>query len=190
MNARFIGQGAFRPGAWRVAAWSAAGLVLLAPLIAMGFTDEVAWTGGDFAAAALLLAGGGAVVEAAAWRSKAPMFRAGAVLAAAAGLLVVWTSGAVGLIGDGRGGLEAGFLAAPAAALIGAFAAGPNAAALSRAMAGAAAVQLAGGAAALLLQRGGAAEALTTALASAAFGAMWAASALCFLRAKAEPAAR
>lgn len=37
--------------------WWVAGALLLAPLVAMQVTDEVHWTGFDFAAAAMLLAG-------------------------------------------------------------------------------------------------------------------------------------
>ena len=51
--------GGRRGSRWRIAAWSVAALVLLIPLIAMQFTDEVNWSGGDFVFAALLLLGVG-----------------------------------------------------------------------------------------------------------------------------------
>ena len=48
---------------WRIAAWAAAALILLLPLVAMQFTEEVRWTASDFAAAAALLGGGALLFE-------------------------------------------------------------------------------------------------------------------------------
>jgi len=46
----------------RIIGWSLVGLILLAPLVAMQFTREVAWTASDFLFAGVLLIGGGGVV--------------------------------------------------------------------------------------------------------------------------------
>ena len=44
-----IGRNGERRGSvWRIAAWGLAGLILLLPLVAMQFTDEVEWTASDF----------------------------------------------------------------------------------------------------------------------------------------------
>ena len=48
---------------WRVAAWSAAVLLLPLPLVAMQFTDEVAWTTSDFAVFGACLLGVGLAFE-------------------------------------------------------------------------------------------------------------------------------
>lgn len=48
----------------RIAVWGAICALLLAPLVAMRFTEEVVWTAGDFAAATALLAIVGGAFEA------------------------------------------------------------------------------------------------------------------------------
>jgi hypothetical protein len=87
-------------GGWRIAGWSLAALILLLPLVAMRFTDEVTWTGGDFVFAAVLIGGLGLAFELSVRRSRSPAYRAGAAFALAAAFLVVWANGAVGMIGD------------------------------------------------------------------------------------------
>jgi len=47
--------GGRRGSRWRIAAWAAAALLLLLPLVAMQFTDEVVWDVADFAFAGALL---------------------------------------------------------------------------------------------------------------------------------------
>lgn len=84
---------------WRIAAWSAAALVLLLPLVAMQFTDEVNWTVGDFAFAAALLGGVGVAFELTARRTGDTAYRAAIGVALAAAFILVWMNGAVGIIG-------------------------------------------------------------------------------------------
>lgn len=77
----------------------ATAMILLAPLVAMQFTRQVAWTGGDFAAAALLLAGAGLAClrtarRAARWR---PWQRVAAVGALALAFSALWVELAVGV---------------------------------------------------------------------------------------------
>jgi hypothetical protein len=86
---------AFTP--WRAAMWGVGALMLLAPLAAMPFTDEVRWDGADFAAAALLLATLGAAIEIAVRAIRAPMWRIVACAAACALAATVWIDAAVGL---------------------------------------------------------------------------------------------
>lgn len=81
----------------RVAIWSGIALVLLAPLVAMRFTDEVNWTGFDFAAAALLLGGAALAWEGVLRMRIGARTRALAGVGIAAVLLTVWAEGAVGI---------------------------------------------------------------------------------------------
>ena len=92
--------GGRRGSLWRIAAWSVAALVLLIPLIAMQFTDEVNWSGGDFVFAALLLLGVGIPLELVVRKTGNAAYRAGAVVALGAAFLTVWVNGAVGIIGS------------------------------------------------------------------------------------------
>jgi len=88
----------------RLAGWTGAGLLLLAPLVAMQVTEEVVWTPGDFAFAAALLLGVGVPIELAVRKTGSFAYRAGAGVALLAAFLMVWSSGAVGIT-DGAGDL-------------------------------------------------------------------------------------
>jgi len=85
---------------WRVAGWSIAGLLLLLPLVAMQFTDEVRWTPFDFAVAAVMLGGVGLIFEVTARATRNAAYRGAVAVALAAAFLLVWINGAVGIIGD------------------------------------------------------------------------------------------
>lgn len=84
----------------RLAAWTIAALVLLAPLVAMRFTDEVAWTASDFAFAALLILSVGVPLELAARSRWGAAYRLGAMLALGVWFATLWLTGAVGIIGS------------------------------------------------------------------------------------------
>jgi hypothetical protein len=116
---------------------------LALPLVAMLFTDQVAWTARDFAAMALLLAAAGLGWELATRRSASPAFRAGAAVALAAALLLVWANAAVGVVGGEDAPVNRLFDLIPATALAGALFARFRAAGLARALAATAAAQLA-----------------------------------------------
>lgn len=76
-------------------------LLLLVPLVAMRFTAEVNWTSSDFVVAWVLLAGTAFAYRLLATRKIANLaYRAGAALAVAASLLIVWINLAVGIIGS------------------------------------------------------------------------------------------
>lgn len=92
--------GESRENAWRIVGWSAVALVLVAPLVAMQFTDEVNWTGIDFVFAAGLLITVGGLFELAMRKSGDVAYRAAIGVALAAALLLVWVNGAVGIIGS------------------------------------------------------------------------------------------
>ncbi len=82
---------------WRKAAWCAAVGVLLLPLLAMQFTDEVRWTVSDFVFAALLLFGSMGAYEVAARMTRDTAYRAGAGVAIATLFLLTWSNAAVGI---------------------------------------------------------------------------------------------
>ncbi|MEP0546704.1 MAG: hypothetical protein ABJF88_07225 [Rhodothermales bacterium] len=92
--------------------------MLLLPLIAMQFTDEVDWTGSDFVFAAVLLFGSLGLFELAVRKSGDAAYRAGAGVALAAVFLLVWVNGAVGLTDSAADVLF--FLLVPAVAIVGA----------------------------------------------------------------------
>lgn len=116
-----------RPGdrvkAWiRRAAWLAAGLLLLAPLVAMQFSDAVNWGRGDFLVAGLLLlivCGG---LELALRGPADCAYRAAAVTALLGGLLQAWANLAVGIVGAPGNPANVFFFALPALMLAGALA--------------------------------------------------------------------
>ena len=74
--------------------------ILLVPLVAMQFTSEVNWTGGDFIVAAVLLAGTGLLFELARSKLRTRKTRLLATAVIALGFLFVWTELAVGIVGS------------------------------------------------------------------------------------------
>ena len=138
--ARDAGKG--RAGLLRLALWGGAGLLLLAPLIAMQFTDEVAWTTFDFAFAAGMLGGIGLGLELAVRRTGSAAYRIGAAVALAAAFFLVWITGAVGIIGSERDDANLLYGGVLLAALVGALAARFRPAGLAWAMAAAALAQV------------------------------------------------
>lgn len=84
---------------WRIAGWSTAAALLLLPLLAMQFTDEVAWDLADFALAGGMVVGVGVTYEVAAKTTGNIAYRAAVGVALAAAFILVWASLAVGLVG-------------------------------------------------------------------------------------------
>lgn len=164
-------------GPWRIAGWGLAVLALLTPFLAMQFTGEVNWTGSDFMFAAVLIGGVGLLFELTVRLSDDKSYRAGVGLALAASFLTIWASGAVGMIGDEGNPLNLMFAGVLAVALLGAAIAGFRPAGMARAMAVAAAAQLAASGAGMFTDlRGG--------IVSALFALIWLASAAMFRRAE------
>jgi len=83
-----------------IVAGLAAASLLLVPMFAMLFTDEVAWGPGDFAVAGFLLVGASVSFRLVTRKSRDLVYRAAVGLAIAAALLLIWTNLAVGLIGS------------------------------------------------------------------------------------------
>lgn len=84
----------------RIAAWATAALILLLPLVAMQFTDEVTWDVVDFAVAGALLVGAGVTYELVVKKTGNTAYRAAVGVALAAAVILVWANGAVGIIGN------------------------------------------------------------------------------------------
>jgi hypothetical protein len=78
----------------------ATAFILLLPLVAMQFTDEVAWGLTDFVVAGVLLFGTGLTYELVARKGSNIAYRVAVGVALAAALLLVWISLAVGIIGS------------------------------------------------------------------------------------------
>lgn len=78
-----------RPSRWRIRAWGAAALLLLLPLVAMQFTDEVDWDVGDFAIFGAMLVVAGGIYELAARMTENNAYRAAVGVALAAAFIAV-----------------------------------------------------------------------------------------------------
>ena len=97
------------------------GGLLLIPLIAMQFTDEVVWTLSDFMFAGILIFGTGLAYKLITRKSETQMYRMAVGLACATGFLLVWANGAVGIIGSEANPINLWFYGVPVVGLIGAF---------------------------------------------------------------------
>ncbi|HZF29236.1 MAG TPA: hypothetical protein VE907_08975 [Gammaproteobacteria bacterium] len=127
----------------RMVAWTAViGFILLLPLIAMQFTDEVVWDGLDFAAAAALLIGAAVTYELVARTRAGIAYRAGVAVAVATGFALAWANGAVGIIGNEHDDVNLIFAGVLAVALIGALLARFRPIGMARAMAATALAQV------------------------------------------------
>ena len=78
----------------------ATAFILLIPLVAMQFSDEVNWSVFDFVVAGALLFGSGLAFELVARKGGNVAYRAAVGVAVAAALLLVWINLAVGIIGS------------------------------------------------------------------------------------------
>lgn len=96
---------------WRIAAWGVAVLLLLTPLAAMQFTDEVVWTLSDFIFAGILIFGALGAYEAAVRMTDDGAYRAGSGLAIGAAFLMTWVNAAVGITDSDADGLYLGVVA-------------------------------------------------------------------------------
>lgn len=85
---------------WRVIGWGGAVALILTPLVAMQFTEEVNWDETDFIVAAVIFGIVGGLIELAVRKSANWYFRFGSVFAVLAGFMVIWSNLAVGMIGN------------------------------------------------------------------------------------------
>lgn len=89
-----------RYNVWRIIGWSSAVALILTPLVAMQFTNEVNWDETDFLFAAIIFGIVGGLIELAMRVSSSWYYRLGAMFAVLAGFMVVWSNLAVGMIGN------------------------------------------------------------------------------------------
>jgi hypothetical protein len=85
---------------WRMAPWMTAGLLLLLPLIAMLFTDEMNWDETDFIVFGTMLLGACGAYELAARMTGNTAYRAAVGVAVVAAFILIWMNLAVGIIGS------------------------------------------------------------------------------------------
>ncbi len=76
-------------------------LLLMVPLVAMQFTNEVNWSAGDFILMGALLFGTGSILVLVLRQSDNMVFRAAVTVAIGTTFLMIWANLAVGLIGAG-----------------------------------------------------------------------------------------
>jgi hypothetical protein len=94
-------DGGRRVSGRRMAAWAAVvALILLVPLVAMQFTDEVKWGLFDFVFAGTVLFGASLTYELVAAKGGTTAYRVAVGVAVATALALVWVNAAVGIIGD------------------------------------------------------------------------------------------
>lgn len=79
---------------------TAVAIVLLIPLIAMQYTNEVNWDAFDFIAATVLLMGAGMTYKLVSVRLSVVPYRRGVGIAVGTSLVLIWTNLAVGIIGS------------------------------------------------------------------------------------------
>jgi len=164
---------------WRMVGWSIPALLLLLPLVAMQFTDEVNWTASDFVFACVLFGSVGLAFELIVRKSVSLAYRSGAALAVVAAFLTIWVNGAVGMIGSEDNPYNFLFGGVLVLALTGAIVARFEPGGMARAMAVAAIAQAALGAFGLTADaRGG--------VLSMAFAGLWLLSAALFRNAAGE----
>lgn len=169
---------------WRIAAWTAAGLILLLPLVAMQFTDQVNWDVSDFVIFGALLLGVGFTFEVAARKTGSPAhntaYRAGVGLALLAAFLVVWVNGAVGFIGSENNDANLMYFGVLAVGIVGALIARFESPGMARAMIATTGAQVLAFVVALAAGWG------VTWLVTVIFSALWLGSALMFRNATRE----
>ena len=119
---------------WRIAGWSIAVTLWLLPLLAMQFTNEVAWELSDFVIAAVLLGGAGLLLELTVRKSGSSAYRSGMVVAVLATLVLIWINGAVGIIGNENNPLNLMFGGVIVVGLVGALISKFKAPGMARAM--------------------------------------------------------
>lgn len=119
---------------WRIMPWIAAPLLLIAPAVAMQFTHEVQWSGGDFALMAVLLALVCGGFELAMRLSASWSYRLACLIALGGAFLMVWANLAVGIVGNPDNPANPVFFGVLAVGLSGALIARFRASGMARAM--------------------------------------------------------
>ena len=84
----------------RPLAWGGAGVLLLAPWVAMQFTYEVAWTGSDFIIFGAMLLAASVAFEMATRVARVPSHLLASLIAIGAAFLLLWANLAVGIVDE------------------------------------------------------------------------------------------
>lgn len=105
---------------WRVIGWGFAAVLLAMPAVAMRFTEEVNWTGGDFVFAAVVFGLVGLGIELTVRASRSWAYRGAAALAVLSAFMIVWANAAVGMIGSEDSSYNLWFLGLVPLAIVGA----------------------------------------------------------------------
>jgi hypothetical protein len=142
--------GSRRARFWRIGPWAAAALILLTPLVAMPFTDEVVWDETDFAVMGAMLFGGCGAYELAARMTGNVAYRAAAGVAVVAAFILVWMNLAVGIIGSEDNSANLMYAGVLAVGVLGAFLVRFKPRGMARALAATALAQVSVGAIALI----------------------------------------
>ena len=100
MSGNLKDSSGWRRNRWRILGWSFAAIMLLLPLIAMQFTNEVDWDASDFIIFGVMLGTVGGAVELAARMTPDKAYRTATGVALAAAFILIWINGAVGIIGN------------------------------------------------------------------------------------------
>ena len=119
----------------------ATALLLLVPLLAMRFTDEVNWTALDFTVAGALLFGAGLAFVLLTRKAPRSAYRLAAAITMGTALMLVWGNLAVGLIGSEHNPANLMYAGVIAVEIIGVFLARFAPSAMSRALFATAATQ-------------------------------------------------
>ena len=172
--------GGRRERGWRIAVWGTAALVLLLPLLAMRFTEEVAWAPTDFAIFGAMLVGACGTYELAARATGNNAYRAAVGVALAAAFILVWMNLAVGIIGSEDNPANLMYGGVLAVGIIGAIIARVQPHGMARALVGAALAQALVAVIALIAGLG------YTLILTGFFVALWLTSARLFRRAAQE----
>lgn len=157
------------------------GLILLVPLLAMQFTDEVAWSPFDFAFAGALLFSIGLAYELITRKASNIAYRAAVSVALLTALLLVWINGAVGIIGSEDNPANLMYLGVLAVLIVGALVAQLRPQGMARVLFTTALAQASVTVIALITERS--ANMIQLVMLNAFFVALWVGSALLFRRA-------
>lgn len=134
----------------RYGPWAGAAALLLLPLVAMQYTDEVQWTAFDFVIAGVMFLSVLIPWELANRASSSVAYRVGAGVTLGASFLIIWVGLAVGIVGSEDNAANLMFFGVLGVMVILGVVGGFRAQALFRATLAAAALQVAAGAVALI----------------------------------------
>lgn len=182
--------GGQRRSRWRIAVWGTAAFLLLLPLVAMQFNNEVNWDETDFIVFGAMLAVACSAYELAARASGSSAYRAAAGIAIAAAFILVWINLAVGIIGSEDNPANLMYGGVLAVGVIGALIAGFQPVGMARALVVTALAQASVGVIALIAGFGSTAPSFPEAIVflTGFFAALWLLSAWLFRKAAREQA--